>query len=148
VTVSWSGITIAPGQNQIVLIQQCWKNDAGPFDQLNDCSQATSLNPPVGANGSGSVQFDVFNGDEQVNQIWGCGPLTSTGAGVTKADTCFVRIAPGNATNTASDEFFPFTYAPPANVPEVPLNILLPGSAVAVLGGALLIARRRQAKMA
>ena len=146
-TVNWSAITIPAGQNQVVVIQQCWKNDSGPFNQLDDCSQATAINPAVGASGSGSAQFTVFNGDEQVNGLWGCGPLTT--AGTPKATTCYVRIAPGINTNTAGDEFFAYTYAPPSGVvPEVPLNILLPGSAAAVLGGALLIARRRQARMA
>jgi hypothetical protein len=145
-TVNWSGIVIPAGQNQIVVIQQCWKNDSGPFNQADDCSQSSATNPAVGAGGSGSAQFTVFNGDEVVNQLWGCGPLTS--AGTPSASTCYVRIAPGINTNTASDEFFPFTYAPPSSVPEVPLNILLPGSAAAVLGGALLIARRRHIKLA
>lgn len=146
VTVSWSGITIPAGLSNIVVIQQCWKNDSGVFDQLNDCSQATGLNPPVGATGSGSQVFNVFNGDEQVNGAWGCGPLTT--AATPKANTCYVRLAPGNATNTATDEFYPFTFGAPTNVPEVPMNILLPGSAAAVLGGAILIARRRHARMA
>jgi hypothetical protein len=146
-TVNWSNITIPTGLNQIVVIQQCVKNDAGAFNRLDDCAPQF-LNPPVGATGSGSQAFTVFNGLEQVNQAWGCGPLTDPGAGVPATPVCYVRIAPGSPDNTSSDEFFPFTYAPPANVPEVPLNVLLPGSAIAMLGGAFLIARRRQAKTA
>jgi hypothetical protein len=149
ITVNWSGITIPAGLSNVVYVQQCVKNDSGPFNQLTDCSQATGLNPDVGAGGAGSVEFAIFGGDDPNLGEWGCGPNTTPGipkgtnAGV---DTCWVRIAPGNATNTATDEFFPFTFGsgPDPVIPEVPLNVLLPGSAAAILGASLYFARRRQ----
>ena len=152
VTVNWSGIVIPAGLANVVFIQQCYKNDAGVFNQLTDCSQATGINPPVGATGSGSSPFLLFNGDDPNGQPWGCGPLTTAGnpkGTLNGVDTCFVRLAPGNESNTATDEFYPFTFGPPqGQVPEVPLNILLPGSAALVLGASLVIARRRHLKTA
>jgi hypothetical protein len=145
VTVTWSAITIPAGLNNVVYIQQCWKSDVGAFNRVDDCSPQ-SLNLPVGT-GSGTQVIQAFNGDEVVNQLWGCGPLTSAGVPTPADGKCYIRIAPGSLDNTASDEFFAFSYGPGTPVPEVPLNILLPGSAVLVLGGAVLIARRRQARI-
>lgn len=145
ITVNWTGLVLPTGLNSIVTIQQCVKNDSVPFNQLFDCSQATSINPSFATNGS--TTFGVFGGDEPNSGEWGCGPLAS----IPKA-TCYVRVIPGNASNTATDEFYPVTFtatAVPGNeVPEVPLNVLLPLGAAAVLGGSVLIARRRQNNVA
>jgi hypothetical protein len=149
ITVNWSGITIPAGLSNVVFIDQCYKNDAGVFNPATDCSQATGINPDF-AGGTGSATYTVFNGDDPNGTPFGCGPLTTAGTAKGTAngvDTCWVRLSPGNQSNTATDEFYPFTFGPPAgNVPEVPLNVLLPTSAAAVLGASLLIARRRQMK--
>ena len=155
ITVNYSGLTIPAGNSNIVIIQQCRKNDAGLFDQALDCSAFNAINPAVP--GTGSATIDVFGGDDPNLGEWGCGSLTSPG--VPTASTCYIRLAPGNAENTAGDEFFPITFTgtpvtttteettttidPGTQVPEVPMNVLLPLGAAAVIGGAVIISRRR-----
>lgn len=154
ITVNFSGLSQADG---VVFIQQCWIDGNAPgavFNQASDCSQATGTNQTITASGSGSAVLNFFNGTEPNLEEWGCGPLT--GSGVPKGtdgsqDACWVRLAPGVKTNTSTDEFYKVTFgtvAPPPDVPEVPLNVLLPASAAAVLGGAFLITRKRQTKAA
>ena len=147
-TVNWSGLTRPAGSNNALFIQQCRATDAkANFTVLDDCSAATGINPTFTA--SGSAVFNVFNGDDPNLGEWGCGPRTTSGipkTTVSGVDTCYVRLAPGSQANTTGDEFLSFTYttAPPVDIPEVPLNILLPASAAALLGGAMVIARKRQ----
>lgn len=141
ITVSWSGLPI----NSTVYIEQCNRDGNAPgviFTPLSDCSQATGLNPSTGPTGSGSQVFSVFGGDDPNESGWGCGPNT-TGL---KYDTCYVRLATGTASNVASDEFYPITFnaTPDPVVPEVPVNVLLPLSAAAVLGGGYYITRKRK----
>ncbi len=139
VTVTLSGQI--PGTYSF--IQQCWKNDTSPtFNQLTDCSQATGDQVLPDASGNATKSFFLFGGDEPNDAGWGCGPNTS--AGLQKATTCYVRIAKGSPATTAGQEFFAFTYGvtPPPDVPEVPLNILLPLGAAAVLGGGALVRNR------
>jgi hypothetical protein len=184
ITVFYNNMTIPAGNSNVVYIQQCVKNDSGPFNQLFDCSQATGINPDYP--GTGEALFAVFGGDDPNLGEWGCGPNTSSG--VPAAATCYVRLAPGSASNTATDEFYPVTFTavvqttttvaptttvvqttttvvdptttvvdptttvvdptttvvPPNDVPEVPMNVLLPLGAIAVLGGTVVLARRRQ----
>ena len=176
ITVSYNNITIPAGNSNVVFIQQCRKDDSGVFNQLNDCSQATGINPAYP--GTGQAAFAVFGGDDPNDTGWGCGPLATV-----PLATCYIRIAPGSDTNTASDEFYPVTFTavgetttttiapttttiapttttiapttttiasttttvvPPNDVPEVPMNVLLPLGAAAVLGGSIVVARRRQ----
>jgi hypothetical protein len=141
-------------------IQQCWRTDATVgFDPALDC--AVSAGDAENIVGGGFTKnFTVFNGDEVSFSEWGCGPLAT--APVT-AQTCYIRLFgdPGQA----NDEFYPFTYGPvqttttttdpgtttttvvpPAEIPEAPLNVLLPATAVLLAGGGVVIARRRQAK--
>jgi hypothetical protein len=147
-TVSWSGLVRPVGSSNAVFIQQCRATDAkATFNVQDDCSAATGINPAFSE--SGSAVFNVFNGDDPNLGEWGCGPLTTPGipkTTVAGVDTCYVRMAPGSQANTTGDEFLAFTYqtTPPVDIPEVPLNILLPISAVALLGGAMVIARKRQ----
>jgi len=213
ITVFYNNMTIPAGNSSVVFIQQCWKNDAGVFNPAADCSGATGINPPYP--GTGQADFAVFGGADPNLGEWGCGPLTSPG--VPKADTCYIRLAPGSQSNTASDEFYPVTFTaveettttteaptttvapttteaptttvapttteaptttvapttteaptttvaptttaaptttvdpgttttvvPPNDVPEVPMSVLLPLGAIAVLGGSIVVARRRQ----
>jgi hypothetical protein len=65
----------------------------------------------------------------------------------------------GQRHNTAGDEFYPITFTgtpvtttteettttidPGTQVPEVPMNVLLPLGAAAVIGGAVIVSRRR-----
>ncbi len=144
ITVNFSGFNQADGS---VFIQQCWKNGNTPgvvFDSQLDCNQSLTANPTILAGGSGSGRLDVFSGDEPNLGDWGCGPGTTTG--LPRATTCYIRVVPGVLTNVAADEFTPITFdkTDPPVVPEVPLNILLPLSAMAVLGGGALIANRKR----
>ena len=147
-TVSWSGLTRDPASSNALFIQQCRATDAKPtFSVQDDCSAATGINPTFTP--SGTAVFEVFNGDDPNLGEWGCGPLTTPGIPktvVAGVDTCYVRLAPGSQQNTTGDEFLPFTFAatPPVEIPEVPLNVLLPLSAAALLGGAFVITRKRQ----
>jgi hypothetical protein len=139
ITVTWSGQVRPANTNNAIFITQCWQSDAlSTFNYATDCSIATGINPTFSA--SGSTTFEVFNGDESVLGEWGCGPLAT----VATSAQCYVRLAPGTATNTTGDEFLPLNYAPPTEIPEVPLNILLPAGAAAILGAAMFINRKRQ----
>ena len=86
----------------------------------------------------------MFNGDEPGSiGEWGCGPLST----LPTSAQCYVRLAPGSIQNTTGDEFLPLnfgTVTPPVDIPEVPLNILLPAGAAAILGAAMFINRKRQ----
>ena len=142
ITVTWSGQVRPAGSSSAIFITQCWQSDAlSTFNPATDCSIATGINPNFSA--SGSALFTVFNGDESVLGNWGCGPLATA---ATSAQ-CYVRLAPGSSTNTAGDEFIPLNYGtitPPVDIPEVPLNVLLPAGGAAILGAAMFINRKRQ----
>ena len=144
ITVTWSGQVRPAGSSNLLFITECWKDgDAPGFNPAVDCSLQTQINPTFSA--AGSATFGVFNGDEPGFGEWGCGPLTT--AGLPTSAQCFVRLAPGSVNNVLGDEFLPLTFgavAPPVDVPEVPLNILLPASAAAIFGAVLLINRKRQ----
>lgn len=142
ITVNFSDVPV----NEIVFIQQCKANDSGPFNNGNDCSGATGINPQANASGAGSAQFLIFSGDDPNESGWSCGPgSTAIPSSGTVYNTCYVRITPTVQTNTDTDKFLPITFSTgsPA-VPEVPLNILLPLSAAAVLGGGYIVTRKRK----
>ena len=67
ITVNYSGLVIPPGNSNVVFIQQCYKNDVGPFNPSTDCSGSTGINPAVVA-GAGSASFTVFGGDDPNHQ--------------------------------------------------------------------------------
>jgi hypothetical protein len=135
-----------------VFIEQCNRDGNGAgvvFTPLSDCSQATSLNPSTGPTGSGSQAFTLFSGDDPNESGWSCGPgSTSAPSTGLVYDTCYVRLTTGVQSNVATDEFYPVTFStnvdPEPVVPEVPLSVLLPLSATAVLGGAYAITRKRK----
>lgn len=140
ITVTSTGLNTAGGV--VVNYQQCWRNDSDPnFNQAFDCSQFTADIATIV--GGGAVKaFTVFNGDEPNLGEWGCGPL-ATAAIISQ--TCYIRVVPNDVTNITLDEFYPFTYGvvTPPDVPEVPLSVLLPVSAAAILGAGFLVARKR-----
>jgi hypothetical protein len=140
ITVTSTGLSMAGGT--IVNYQQCWRDGNAPgFNQLIDCSQFTASNATI-VGGNATKNFTVFNGDEPNLGEWGCGPLAT--APIT-SQTCYIRVVANDINDVNNDEFLPFTYGPvtPPDVPEVPLNVLLPASAAAVLGAGFLIARKR-----
>ncbi len=142
VNVSWTGLL--PGQYGFV--EECRKTDTDPtFNYLNDCSSYNEVQfkSDNSGNYAGSA-FALFTGDEPGNGDWGCGNAGLTASGGPVYTTCYIRIAPGTPTNSASDFFTPISFSPPANTPEVPLNVLLPLGGAAVLGGAYMITRKRQ----
>jgi hypothetical protein len=147
ITVTSTGLNTAGGFQ--ANYQQCWRSDAvATFNQVDDCSAFTAdvANIQPGT-GNATKSFEVFNGDEPNFGEWGCGPL-STAANTQQ--TCWIRITPNDTTNTTNDEFVSFTFGPVVDpvIPEVPLNILLPASAAAILGAGFLIARKRSSHMA
>lgn len=127
----------------LVYYQQCWRSDTDPlFNPVNDCSGFTTDTANIALDGSASHDFSVFNGDEFNFGEWGCGPLATAPV---VSQTCYVRVVPNSSDNVSLDEFYAFTYGvvTPPDVPEVPLNILLPVSAAAILGAGFLVARKR-----
>jgi hypothetical protein len=149
VTLNW---TAGPGE--VVFINLCWKNPAPgqPFSPNSDCSPVNAINPQTGTNGQGTTTFQVFSGVDQNTEGWACGvdSLGGSPAGVDVYNPCFIRIAPNVKSNTDEDFFIPVSYSnePEPVIPEVPLNVLLPASAAALMGAGLLIARKRQAQAA
>jgi hypothetical protein len=145
ITVTSTALNTAGGF--VANYQQCWRSDADPqFSQANDCSQFTADIATI-VNGGATKVFSVFNGDEPNLGEWGCGPLS---AAPIVSQTCYIRVVPNDINNISLDEFYPFTYGNviPPDVPEVPLNVLLPASAAAILGTGFLIARKRQSHSA
>ncbi|MBI5087791.1 MAG: hypothetical protein HZB15_02670 [Actinobacteria bacterium] len=161
-TITINASNIPSNYGSVVNIQQCWRDDtAVGFDPALDCAVSVgSSETQVG--GAFTKNFTVFNGDEISFGEWGCGPL-ATAAVVSQ--TCYVRLF--GDLGQSNDQFYPFTYGPvqstttttqpgtttttlvpPSEIPEAPLNVLLPATAVALAGGAIVIARRRQAKAA
>ena len=141
VTISYTGWS----PTNVVFINQCVKNGntAPVFNYLTDCTAFKSINPNTNSSGAGSATFQVFAGDDPVNELWACGATSAVGN--TPTPTCFLRITDQVQANTTDDQFYPVTFtAADPQVPEVPLNVLLPASAAAVLGAGLLIARKRQ----
>jgi hypothetical protein len=146
VTVNYSGWS----PNTIVWIGQCDHdgNANPPFNSSSDCSSFKSVNGTTSASGSGSMSFTAWTGDDPVNGSWACG--TSDSGTLTPLSTCYIRVA--DATRASADDIFlPVTFTAvtlPPDVPEVPLNVLLPASAAALFGAGLLITRKRQQKAA
>jgi hypothetical protein len=68
----------------------------------------------------------------------------------TSQSTCYVRVTQGVKTNVADDFFVPITLTDGNGgvVPEVPYAVLLPLGAALVMGGALVVSRRRGANAA
>jgi hypothetical protein len=149
ITVTSTGLTNPFGQT--VFYQQCWRSTAAPFpgapafNPTNDCSAFNQLIGTIDAQGNASTVFTVFNGDEFLQGDWACGPGTASNpsSAPTISQTCFIRIVPGDPSNVSAQEFAQYTYAPRAQVPEVPLNVLLPASAAVILGAGFLVARKR-----
>ena len=152
-TISISATNIPANFGSTVNIQQCWRDgDAVGFDPaLDSAIGAADSENQVG--GAFTKNFQVFNGDEASFGEWGCGPL-ATAAVVSQ--TCYVRLS--GDLGTSNDQFYPFTYGPgagtttttivvpPAEIPEAPLNVLLPATAAALAGVGIFVARRRQPK--
>jgi hypothetical protein len=146
VRVDSTGLDIAGGVTSNY--QQCWRSDAIPqFNQVDDCSAFTADAGFIAANGTSTKNFEVFNGNEPNFELWGCGPLSTA---PNTQQTCFIRVTPNDVTRTDNDQFVSFTYGvvTPPDVPEVPLNVLLPASAAAILGAGFLVARKRSSRTA
>jgi hypothetical protein len=148
-TVTSSGLTNA--FSTTVFYQQCWRSTTPPFagapafNPTTDCSSFNQLIGTIDATGHASTVFTVFNGNEFLQGDWACGPGTAAdpSSAPTIAQTCYIRVVPGDPSNVAAQEFLAYSYVPRAQVPEVPLNVLLPLSAAGILGAGFLIARKR-----
>ncbi len=143
----------------VVNIEQCWKNDTDPtFNAISHCDQSTADNQII-VGGNATKAYTVFNGPDLNLGENGCGPLYPG------APQCWIRLSgdPG----TANDEFYPLVYGPvvvppsttlppettttvvPApEVPEAPMGVLLPLTAVALVGGSAFMVRRRRSASA
>jgi hypothetical protein len=146
ITVSFSG----KPANTTIFVNQCRVDGNAPgvtFNPNIDCSPQGATFVPSGS-GSGTATFVAWGGLEPNLEEFGCGYTTP--AGTPQVDTCYIRITPDSKANLNGQEFFPITFAPePPVVPEVPLNILLPLSAAAVLGGgAVIVTRKRRSQIA
>ncbi len=145
VTLSYSG------QPSYVLMfaEVCKKSIANPtFDVTEDCAVLTRITPNGTEDGSRTLQFEVFRGDNPDQETpWGCyaeGDVAP--AGFEKYTTCYIRVTNNGILNFSDDIETAFTFeVSGGDIPESPLTILLPvlGTLVA-LGGFVLI-RRRQA---
>lgn len=148
-TVTSTGLTNAFGTT--AFYQQCWRNLSAPFpgapafNATTDCSAFNQIIGNIDASGNASTVFTVFNGNEFLQGDWACGPgpASDPSTAPTIVQTCYVRVVPGDPSNVAQQEFLGYSYVPRAQVPEVPLNILLPLSAAGILGVGFLVARKR-----
>jgi hypothetical protein len=145
ITVGWDGFT---GGAEKIYVHECWKDGTDPtFDFALDCGPLTQRILTAAPSGS-IANFKVFAGDEPSGDMpHACGFTNDASLGNTVHPTCFVRVTDNSAANNGEDVFIPITFAvtPPVDVPEVPLNVLLPLGAAAVLGAGLFINRKRLA---
>ena len=147
-TITFHGLAA----RQYGFISQCRKTDADPtFNYAIDCSSYNATQFQADSTGTGTGNFNLFVGIETINAEWGCGvaatandPNFDPSAPAIGYSTCYIRVAPDTQSNTASDFFQPIAFVPPAQTPEVPLNVLLPLGGAAVLGGAYMVSRKRQ----
>jgi hypothetical protein len=141
---------------------------AGVFNAATDCISLTS-STPTSTTGTGVIN-DIKTGDgghtaRAVNGDidWECDSTgspagtvdpTDYGVGPTKVyNECYVVIREGSPfeADPAKNELFPVRFVaggPGPVVPEAPFAVLLPLGALAAVGGAYLILRRRQPVMA
>lgn len=147
VTLTYSGL---PAMKRLFILQ-CFKPHTDPtFSYLSDCSNLSevTVNPVDNPTGNGSIEIPVFRGAEPSEDVqWGCfAPGDSVPSGYTRYDTCYLRITADTASNNvdAQSSAFTFTAQDPV-IPESPLTVALPLLAAAVIGGGILINRRRAA---
>ena len=133
--------------NQRLYFYECFEDASSPtFNYVTSCSNDSELVVNPSAASSGTISFNLFRGQEPTGDIlWGCfAPGDTVPAGITKHETCYVRVTNLQPSNTTDQQFQAFTFTPlGAPVPEVPYAVLLPIAALAVLGGGLLLQRRR-----
>lgn len=133
------------------------------FNFTTDCDTATTTAGHV-ADSGGNISWPAGNTVDEVGDFRGSSPQdlfnclapgdtgSTTLAGepidTTKSSwtNCQMRITQSPTTLGPDDAYITLSIpnSPPAQTPESPLAILLPVSAVGVLGGGLLIARRRR----
>lgn len=147
VTLNYSGL---PAFKRLFVLQ-CFKPHSDPtFSYLSDCSNLSEItvNPVDNPTGNGALTIPVFRGPEPSTDVdWGCFAEGDTvPSGYTRYTTCYLRITADTASNNidAQSVAFTFTEQDPV-IPESPLTIALPILAAAVLGGGILINRRRSA---
>ena len=148
VTVNWTG----QAANTLMFVEVCGKSIAdATFNVALDCSMLSELTPNGTADGSGSVQLNVFRGENPDGDSgWGCFADGDTApAGVTKYTTCYVRVTNNVKTNKLDAAEQAFTFQVGGDViPEAPLTALLPVVGGAVALGAFFYLRRRSAPTA
>jgi hypothetical protein len=143
VTVNWTG----QPANTLMFVSVCGKSIAdATFNVALDCSSLSLLTPNGTATGSGSVQLNVFRGENPDGDSgWGCfAPGDPALPGVTKNTTCYVRVTNNSNNNKLDAVETSFTFQVGGDViPEAPLSILLPVVGGAVALGAFFYLRRR-----
>jgi hypothetical protein len=143
VDVAWTQTS-----NQRLYFYQCFEDPSSPtFNYITSCSFNSELTVNPSAPTSGHQAFTLFRGAEPTGDLkWGCfAPGDTVPAGITKHETCYVRVTNLQPTNFTDQQFQAFTFTPlGAPVPEVPFAVVLPIAAVAVIGGGLVLQRRRQ----
>jgi hypothetical protein len=143
-------VTYTVDAGKALYFDECKKDPADPtFNFAKDCSGVTEwqVNPNENT-GSGTLDFTLFRGDEPDGDGWGCyAPGDTPSPGSTKFTTCYIRVTEDSPSNNAQAQSIAFTFAAQgAPVPESPWTIALPFAAVAVIGGAFVINRRRASR--
>jgi Neocarzinostatin family len=137
----------------IVYVMQCARDGnnipAGQpgFDWTLECNSSFNRNPAV-SGGNFTTNLTVFAGPEPDGAPFECTPTVP----------CWIRIAPNNPGDVNNDLFKQITFGgttptttttpptttiPDPEIPEAPINVLLPISVAAAAGAALFFARRR-----
>ena len=147
VNVAWTQPT-----NQRLYFYECFEDASSPtFNYVTSCSNDSELVVNPSAPTSGNQTYTLFRGPEPTGDLtWGCfAPGDTAPAGITKHTTCYVRVTNLQPSNTTDQQFQAFTFTPlGAPVPEVPYAVVLPIAAIAVIGGGLLLQRRRHSATA
>lgn len=146
VTASWTG----QKAKTLMFINVCGKSISDPtFNVALDCDDLTLLTPNGTADGAGSIQVDVFRGEESSQSNgWGCYAAgDDVPSGIKKNTTCYVRVTNNVISNKDDAVEAPFSFeVGGAVVPEAPVGVLLPVlGAVVAIGGFFFLRRRSSA---
>ncbi len=141
--------------NTAVFFDVCRKLSSDPtFDYTLDCDSGVANAANGSSNGSGSYQLEIAVGDSYSSRIfgpdltnqWGCYPQGFTpSSGFTAVSQCYIRVTQGDVFNNTDAANVPFSFTVPGggDIPEVPVVVMPVLLAAVLVGGYLLINRRR-----
>lgn len=142
------------GPNTAVFLDVCKKLSSDPtFDYTLDCDSGVANATNGNASGSGEYQLEIAVGDSYGSRLfgpdatnqWGCYPQGFTpSAGFQAISQCYIRVTQGDVFNNTDAAHVPISFSVGGNdIPEVPVVVMPVLLGAVLVGGYLLINRRR-----